>query len=882
MRIHRLRLENVRGIDAQQVDFADDGVTVVCAPNESGKTTLVDALDVLFTFKATSTATKVRQLQPMGRDVGSTIEVEMTCGQVHLTCRKTFNKDRSSELTIHAPTPDTFTGDAAHDQLRHILKGSTDLALFEALRFEQGRDLEAVGLDNSTVLAARLDDAAGGGGATADDALFDRADQQRRQYFTPTGREGKVLIEADDHVGDLIHAHSEALDRRQQVERDIAELTRLQEELPILQRRRTEELHPRMQELRDKLVTVRNKGERLAARVAERDRALQAYHAAKQLLADRTDRAEQASVLEKDVTILEAELGPMQERVDTLEQRLAELDQQIDAEERAVEVARRQRDQAELQLDHVAATEEADQINARLEVIERSKQAVLVAERSLASISLDDQLLEEIRTAERERFACQAAVDAVAPTVAITPRTPIRVQLDGEEHHLHASQTWHGAITERLDLDIAEVGTLAVDASGATKDVQRELAEAQARLARACQSGGVADPDEAEQVAQLRSRHQQDLQRGREALQQVLGDDDEHEVRARLHTLQDQIASLTGQLETGATLPRADAARADRDAARRAAAEAEQQLEQLRTRRTELTEDLQAVRDRVVGIQAHHRQLQQRHQQMLDGLHDERETRSDELLSADVAVAERDLDTAEDAVHQARQQHDELEPEMVQMLAETAEKRLADLDQRVEQLQLRREGLRTRLELAGEDGLAQRVDQLAASLTRARRERDRLRARAGAARLLFEMLQQARDEAYKTYRDPLRERIVEQARLLYGSDDVDVELGDQLQIVSRTLDGTRLEWGQLSAGAREQLAILSGLAAARIAGDDGVPFILDDALGYTDPGRLERLGALLGQVSDVQVIVLTCDPDRFQYVGGAHRIWLDELRSVAS
>jgi uncharacterized protein YhaN len=55
-----------------------------------------------------------------------------------------------------------------------------------------------------------------------------------------------------------------------------------------------------------------------------------------------------------------------------------------------------------------------------------------------------------------------------------------------------------------------------------------------------------------------------------------------------------------------------------------------------------------------------------------------------------------------------------------------------------------------------------------------------------------------------------------------------------------------------------------------------VPFVLDDALGYTDPDRLERIGALLGRTTDAQVIVLTCVADRFRHVGGARTVRLLE------
>jgi uncharacterized protein YhaN len=66
-----------------------------------------------------------------------------------------------------------------------------------------------------------------------------------------------------------------------------------------------------------------------------------------------------------------------------------------------------------------------------------------------------------------------------------------------------------------------------------------------------------------------------------------------------------------------------------------------------------------------------------------------------------------------------------------------------------------------------------------------------------------------------------------------------------------------VEWEQLSGGAREQAAVVTGLAMAELAGEDGVPFWIDDSIVYTDDSRVEGLKELLAETS-AQVIILTC------------------------
>jgi uncharacterized protein YhaN len=49
-----------------------------------------------------------------------------------------------------------------------------------------------------------------------------------------------------------------------------------------------------------------------------------------------------------------------------------------------------------------------------------------------------------------------------------------------------------------------------------------------------------------------------------------------------------------------------------------------------------------------------------------------------------------------------------------------------------------------------------------------------------------------------------------------------------------------------------------------------VPLIIDDALGNTDPERLEGMAAVLSVAGrECQIIVLTCYPERYRHVATA-------------
>jgi len=132
-----------------------------------------------------------------------------------------------------------------------------------------------------------------------------------------------------------------------------------------------------------------------------------------------------------------------------------------------------------------------------------------------------------------------------------------------------------------------------------------------------------------------------------------------------------------------------------------------------------------------------------------------------------------------------------------------------------------------------------------------------------------------RDDARLRYVEPFRAEVERLGRIVFGA-DFEVEIDAELRICSRTLAGRTVPYESLSGGAKEQLGIVARLAgAALVAKEDGVPVLIDDALGFTDAARLTKMGEVFDAVGgDGQVIVLTCSPERYAAVGDALHIEL--------
>jgi uncharacterized protein YhaN len=288
---------------------------------------------------------------------------------------------------------------------------------------------------------------------------------------------------------------------------------------------------------------------------------------------------------------------------------------------------------------------------------------------------------------------------------------------------------------------------------------------------------------------------------------------------------------------------------------------------------TDLADALAARHDVAVdhaGRRARHEQALAVAQQTATALDDTRRERSDELLDEALAMAHSDLESADKRLREASRDLSERDPDTVDLLLANATAAVRRAREELDTNQTQRDALRVRLEVLGEHGLAHELDTARTTSLHLGREHERADARAAAALLLHATFEHRRAEAHQRYLSPFRVRLEQLGRIVFGP-TLSVELDDQLRIARRTLDGTTVEFDQLSGGAREQLGILARLACAMIVADDsGVPVVFDDALGWTDPGRLDRMGAAIALAGrSCQIVVLTCTPGRYRSVGDA-------------
>ncbi len=237
------------------------------------------------------------------------------------------------------------------------------------------------------------------------------------------------------------------------------------------------------------------------------------------------------------------------------------------------------------------------------------------------------------------------------------------------------------------------------------------------------------------------------------------------------------------------------------------------------------------------------------------------------------AAANEDQDQAEAALDAARQAVDALAP----LPDEARDIEIGDLadvataaDRRTDALRSELDKAEGALEQVGGQYLeeqAAQVDEEVAILDSRERE---LEIDYGGWQMLHEVLKEAEEEETAHLGRALVKPVSQRMAALTGNRYGDVAIDAQLNPGGIELGGDERDFEALSAGTREQIALLLRLSIAEALNSF---VILDDQLTQSDRGRLTWMRDLLGTASaDIQIIVLTCHPDDYVMAGACHTV----------
>lgn len=869
MQLERIVATNFRKFrNPMVVEGLGSGLNVVIEPNETGKSTLLEALRAGLFVRHGTKNQLAQSFMPFGENVAPEVEIEFQIDGERWHVAKKFLK--SPALEVRGPKGRT-SGDAAEEQLQALLgferstSRDADLDSYGALGLlwvGQGDALSvrAPGEIVRNSIRSTLEAEVGSimGGATYN-AVRTAVDKQFADYWTPGGSIGGRQKSARDAAQTARDAADQAASDLTALERSFAELADKQARMKVLKRELADERDVQARaDLVKALETARAATLMLGQRKAERS-AAQADADALGEFAERHKNALKTKTEANDALAdanakrakVEAEVADAKENEENSRQALSSAREVRAVAKSALTDARLLATAATRHL----AIADAKERHERLVELETE----LANAKKIEANSVNPQTMKLLESLERDVAIASAELSAGSTTIELVGEAPY-ITVDGNEFG-DGPRT----IAHETRINLGGGVELVVKPPRGTASAQANLDDLSARLKSELVQLGATNVFEARvrvdaardakaSVAALYARIETitpavptiDLGAGADALRKFVATFADSDTAAPA-TIPD-IVGLEKHLED--TEERLATADGTHQAALEALRKAEEKDRPLATAETSARSTLASAKQQIATIEA-----------------DPRFANLEvELLDARKKAADADV-----AWQKAQENAGSLDPDAIERQIEKIDKRAASARTQAIELQLEIARLEATIETEGGKGLAEAASRAEEEAEAARRAFDRLSEEAATVKLLRNTLEDARLETSQTYVGPIARRAKRHIeRLLPGCD---LSFTEDLQLHSITRAGTEEGCSNLSRGTQEQLAVLTRLAFADMLLEKGRPvsLILDDPLAYSDDARLDLMSDILTEAAErMQVILLTCRERAFRHLGGTH------------
>lgn len=893
MRLLSARLRNYRIHGEYEVEF-DPARTLVGGPNETGKSTLIEAIHrALFLRGRTGGEVQKRMVSTRHPGVPE-VELRFEAGGRTYHVHKRFAGPQGS-TRLSDDTGFSAQDDEAESRLVQLLgveelQGGRGLAERLSKQWahlwvwqgEAGDDPAAHATAEQSRLIQRLQALGGAAALQSDlDARVARHFAEAHDsIFAQTGRPKAMsdLAKAEQALTLAQAELAQATERVQNLEHAAAELESASRDLATATDN-LKTLHQEQQAVESRLHQLATLRQR---EIEEKQSATTA--ADRQAGLETADR--KILTTRREVAALEQALAPKTDQLRRLElahsehrQCLVEAESKCRATADAVRAARLRHDLAAAQFAlfekatlHARLTEKAQAVASRRQAVAELKaQLALLPDLTRSGLAKLQKLESQCATAAAALQAMAAGLEVLASDQPVlagdTPLPP------GQ----------HRILTEDTEVRIGDAIRLRIQPGGGTSLAEARAAERTARrkLQDALDAFGLASVQAA---SETQARREDLKSRQQKALAELdgMGAD---QLEAELQTAHDSLAAARGNADRLQALVADSPSPADATAAktlRDAAQETLQQAEEAEGAATSARDaGAQTLASRETDLTRHRQELEQQQRQLNDlqaqlrlllDTHGLDAARLEALSQAQQArtLADAALQTTRNAI--AALQPDLLETDRSR-LARAITQKTNERGEAQTRIAVARNTLRS--EGAEDPRAALAAAQARARTATALHEAQARRAKAIAR--LHQLFQDQQRALAAQFTSPLADRISGYLQCLFGPDTrAQITLEQNgftgLRLFRPGADGAAASFDELSGGAREQLAAAVRLAMAEVlaADHDGcLPVVFDDAFAYSDPERVIQLQRMLDLAAHrgLQVIVLTCNPSDYAALG---------------
>ncbi len=879
MFIKSLMVEGVgRFASATHIDGFVEGVNVLAAGNEAGKSTLFRAIRTCLFSRHDS---KVQEIKDLGSDdsqLPATVQLTFAHNEHTYVIKKCFLRSPSATLTEDGR--EIARGKQADEAVWELLglspgSGRTlDDGAFGVLWVGQGASFRvpAPGAAASSVLNSAIESEVGAliGGERARQAVED-INTELRRYLTDTNRPKSdgPLHRAVQEVEHWQAAETEAQGKLTALEQQFTNLLQLrQRHQELTDPAATDQLARELVEARGSLADARSAAQEIRRFEAEESSAKRALEGASQRLKQLRDLTARIDASRQSEAAQTKGLPEQQAREQEVRAALLRTQEQIADTERQAQTLSANEQQLEKLSSAAIRAIRKDDLARQLKALERAAKELLQIDAQLTQINIKPKHIEDLDELERQIAILDAQLSAAAAHLAVEVKSAGTGQV--RIGTTRPKGTHSEPVLAPTKITVGDLAVITVTPAPNTKHEKRQSVDAE--RSTLLESIGVATSAEARALLSKR----RDLEANRKAVLtelktlKVTGDPASVIAKTKSDLAETDAAISAALTDTKRqSLPSSKEIEEEK-------LELSQKRAPLDARRASLEETREQQQEALEGAVGARSGTESKLEVIRKSIEDDialcpdsdRAARDASLVS-DVTTAETAHQTAAtvlSAKWQTTPDAAEIERREVrgQRLEQALENRKNDL------IQLEREigRLTGQIQTAGGDGVGETLAAAHEQRALAERERSRIQERAATLQLLRDTVSSCLTEGRERYYEPVRKHLLPFLHNLFPG--AELELGDGFAITGIKRDRTEI-FTRLSDGTQEQIAVLVRLAMASMLAERGqtVPVILDDALVYCDDDRIKLMFDALSRAGKhQQVIVLTCRLRTFAPLGG--------------
>ncbi len=898
MRLISATVRNYRVHREVVVDF-DQARTLIGGPNESGKSTLIEAIHRALFLKATVTGEAQQRMESTIHQGRPEVEVRFTAGGAEYQLAKRFSGP-SGTTRLTQMGGQTWQGEEAESRLAALLgvestgggKGvlgrvSEQWAHLWVWQGESGKDPAKHVASQQASLLQQLQQV--GGAAAMQSELDGRVaawfSESRGQVFAKSGvplkgselfqaqAEAKqaetTLAEAKERQGRLRHAVEDFEEASSVIERTAVDL-----EAIAGQRQSVNEKLSEVEKLRrtEETQAVAHAGltDKLAVLVG--------------IEANIAELRESADGLSKSLEPLEERRAQLEARLNDLRRSKGEAEQAYDQALEATRGARLKAELAGAYATRFKREARSLELHTRLKRVQDLQDELAAIRGRIAQLaSIDQAGLEALQGLDNRLARASAAVEAMATEVEVVASDQA-VQVGTTRLAAGESHT----VSDLTEVTVGAGVRLRIHPGGGDSlaEARDEVRSARGELQRSLDKHGLESIAQAAEMVARRA----DLRSQQGSTEAALREWDAEDLAELCKIAEAELAAATAEVqrrgeqmagaEQPSTLAEAEAwFERERELLQTAeSSEAGFKValdvlrEQLAAHEREFNESrdlIEGERQRLTGVTA---QLE-----LLILNHGSDEMRAQLLDETRQAKAKLEVELGG-----VRQALGVLQPELLEADRERLRRAWEEADQRRQTAETSRAVAQATLRSDGTDDphvvLAQAEARLEAATERLRT----VSRKAVAIALVDDLFQQEQRALSDQFSRPLAQGISAYLQCLFGPEaEAVVRFEDNAFMgvgLARSAQAGAMAFDSLSEGAREQVAAAVRLATAELLAadhDGSLPVVFDDAFAYSDPERVATLQRMLehGASRGLQIIVLTCNPSDYATLG-AHQVTL--------